>query len=141
WTVVRVLNDSTVTGYRQTHGWARTRTVYFAMSFSKPFMAYGSKNFQTEQVYRGFWRKFDQTNNFPDLAGQQLRMHFDFDVTAGEQVLVKFALSPVSMSNALANMEAEVPHWDFERTKREGQDQWEKELRRIEAVLPTEADY
>ncbi|SKB57726.1 alpha-1,2-mannosidase, putative [Parapedobacter luteus] len=141
WTVVRVLNDSTITGYRQTNGWARTRTVYFAMSFSKPFKSYGSKSFENASVYRGFWRKFDQTDNFPDIAGKKLRMHFDFDVQAGEQVLAKVALSPVSMRNALANMAAEVPHWDFERTKQEGQALWEKELRRIEAVLPTEADY
>src|SRR5690606_9369719 len=33
WSQVRVINDSLITGYRQTSGWARTRTVYFAMSF------------------------------------------------------------------------------------------------------------
>ena len=141
WTVVRVLNDSTAVGYRQTNGWARTRTVYFAMSFSKPFKAYGSRNFEDAPVYRGFWRKFDQSDNFPDIAGKKLRMHFDFDVEAGEQVQVKFALSPVSMTNALANMEAEIPHWDFDRTKQEGRARWEKELHRIEATLATEADY
>jgi len=37
WTYMRVVNDSTVIGYRQTNGWARTRTLYFAMKFSKPF--------------------------------------------------------------------------------------------------------
>ena len=41
WTFIRVENDSLVTGYRQTNGWARTRTVYFAMTFSKPFKSYG----------------------------------------------------------------------------------------------------
>lgn len=141
WTVVRVLNDSTITGYRQTHGWARTRTVYFAMSFSKPFQSYGSKNFDATPVYRGFWRKFDQRDGFPDLAGKKLRMHFDFDVEAGEQVQIKFALSPVSMKNALVNMESEIPHWDFDRIKQDGQALWEQELRRIEAKLPTEEDY
>lgn len=141
WTAVRVLNDSTITGYRQTNGWARTRTVYFAMTFSKPFKSYGSKNLQETPVYRGFWRKFDQRDNFPDIAGQKLRTHFDFDVEAGEELIVKLALSPVSMKNALANMEAEVPHWDFEKTKKEGQDLWEKELSRIEATLPARSDY
>ncbi|MCL7988115.1 GH92 family glycosyl hydrolase [Sphingobacterium sp. lm-10] len=141
WTVARVLDDHTIVGYRQTHGWARTRVVHFAMKFSKPFRNYGTKNFEKEQVYKGFWRKFDQTDNFPDIAGTKIRMHFDFDVTAGEEVQVKLAISPVSMDNALANMEAEVPHWDFERTKREGQDLWEKELERIQAILPSKADY
>jgi putative alpha-1,2-mannosidase len=29
-----VENDSLVTGYRQTNGWGRTRTLYFALQFS-----------------------------------------------------------------------------------------------------------
>ncbi len=33
WTYVRVVNDTLITGYRQTRGWARNRTVYFAMTF------------------------------------------------------------------------------------------------------------
>lgn len=61
WTYVRVVNDSLVTGYRQTNGWARTRTVYFAMSFSKPFVKYGQRNYDRKQAYKGFWGKFDQT--------------------------------------------------------------------------------
>ncbi len=50
WTFVRVENDHTVVGYRQTNGWARTRTVYFAMEFSKPFVSYGFKNFGREKI-------------------------------------------------------------------------------------------
>lgn len=141
WTVARVLNDSTVVGYRQTQGWARSRTVYFSMTFSKPFKSYGSKNFEKLQAYRGFWRKWNQNENFPDLAGRQLRMHFDFDVEANEAVMVKLAISPVSMSGATANREAEIPHWDFEKTKREGQQLWEKELEKIQVKLPSEKDY
>jgi len=137
WTVVRVINDTLVTGYRQTNGWARTRTVYFAMTFSKPFKEYGTQNNDKAQVYKGFWRKFDQEKNFPDLAGKKLRMHFDFDTKENEQVQIKFAISPVSMQNALANMQQEVPHWDFNKTKEEGQAMWEKELQRIVINVPT----
>ncbi len=141
WTVVSILNDSTVTGYRQTTGWARTRTVYFSMTFSKPFKSYGSKNYDKAQAYKGFWRKFNQEDNFPDLAGHQLRLHFDFDAEAGEAIMVKFALSPVSMSNATANRQAEIPHWNFDKTKTDGQALWENELSRITAKLPEKKDY
>ena len=55
WTFVRVENDTLVTGYRQTNGWGRTRTVYFAMSFSKPIESYGCKDYSKKQAYRGFW--------------------------------------------------------------------------------------
>jgi predicted alpha-1,2-mannosidase len=130
WTFVRVENDHTIVGYRQTNGWARTRTVYFAMEFSKPFANYGFKNFEN-QTYRGFWRKFDQTKNFPEAAGRQIRAHFDFKTEKDEKIKVKMALSPVSTDGAMKNLEAEIPHWDFEKTKREGQAAWNKELGKI----------
>ncbi|MCH5718482.1 hypothetical protein [Niabella hibiscisoli] len=47
WTFVRVENDTLITGYKQTHGWAKTRTVYFAMSFSKPIQSYGYAQFKS----------------------------------------------------------------------------------------------
>ncbi|WP_333819167.1 GH92 family glycosyl hydrolase [Ohtaekwangia sp.] len=131
WTFVRVENDTLITGYRQTNGWARTRTVYFAMTFSKPIQQYGMKDFSNPHVYKGFWRKFDQSKNFPEAAGEQIRMYFDFNTTAGEKIKVKVALSPVSTVGALQNMQAEIPHWDFARAKQAGQDLWEKELQRV----------
>jgi putative alpha-1,2-mannosidase len=130
WTFVRVENDRTVVGYRQTNGWARTRTVYFAMEFSKPFKSYGFRNFGRED-YRGFWRKFDQTRNFPEMAGKQIRAYFDFMTAENEKIQVKFALSPVSTRNAISNLRSEIPDWNFERVKREGQAAWNRELSKI----------
>lgn len=131
WTFVRVENDSLVTGYRQTNGWARTRTVYFALQFSKPFQQYGSRKYDKKQAYRGFWGRFDQTKNFPDLAGEQLRMYFDFATAEGEKIKLKFALSPVSTDGALQNLRTEAPGWDFEQIKRQGQQQWQQELSKV----------
>lgn len=131
WTFVRVVNDTLITGYRQTNGWARTRTVYFAMSFSKPFKGYGQKNFDKTQIYKGFWRKFDQTRNFPDIAGKQIRMYFDFTTAEQEQVMIKFALSPVSQENALENMRTEAPGWDFDGIKAKAHAKWNTELNKI----------
>ncbi|MBT33036.1 MAG: sugar hydrolase [Thalassobius sp.] len=131
WTFIRVENDTMVTGFRQTHGWARTRTMYFAMTFSKPFKQYGTSDFSKKQVYKGFWRKFDQANNFPDIAGEQIRMHFDFDTEEGEKIKIKFALSPVSTANAVENLNTEIPHWDFEKAKKDGQQLWQKEFEKI----------
>ena len=132
WTYVRVVNDTLITGYRQTNGWARTRTVYFAMAFSKPFESYGQKDYDNKQPYRGFWRKFDQNDNFPEIAGKQIRMHFDFETSEQEKIKIKFALSPVSQANALENMKAEIPHWDFEKAKADAQAQWNQELSKID---------
>ncbi|RZK20522.1 MAG: glycoside hydrolase family 92 protein [Pedobacter sp.] len=134
WTYVRVVNDTLVTGYRQTNGWARTRTVYFAMSFSKPFKSYGRKSYDAKQAYRGFWGKFNQDQNFPEIAGKKLKMYFDFDTQEGEKVKIKFALSPVSQENALQNMRAEISGWDFEKVKAQAQSTWNTELNKIQVT-------
>ncbi|SEG63367.1 GH92 family glycosyl hydrolase [Sphingobacterium lactis] len=140
WTVVRALNDSTITGYRQTNGWARTRTVYFAIRTSKPFKNYGAKYYDKNVQYKGFWRKFNQEDNFPDLAAHNIKMHLDFDTEDQEQVMMKVALSPVSMKNALENMDYETPDWNFEQTLKSGQDEWEKELQRFQVDMLNKED-
>lgn len=139
WTFLRVENDTLVTGYRQTNGWARTRTVYFAMSFSKPIKSYGYQNNKTS-VYRGFWRRFDQNNNFPEIAGEQIRAYFDFDTKANEKIKIKFALSPVSTQNAVHNLQNEIPGWDFNAVKKAGQDAWNKELNKVAADFLNKED-
>lgn len=131
WTFVRVENDTLITGYRQTNGWARTRTVYFAMSFNKPIKSYGQVA-QEKSVYRGFWGRFDQTKNFPEMAGQNLKLFFDFDTNEGEKIKIKMALSPVSSAGALENMKKETPDWDFEKVKKQSQEVWNKELNKVQ---------
>ena len=132
WTYVKVINDSLLVGYRQTNGWARTRTLYFAMAFNKKFMAHGFANTSPKETYKGFWGKFDQRHNFPEIAGKQIKAWFDFKTAEGEKIKIKMALSPVSMDGALNNMHTEAPGWDFEQVKADGQKLWEKELHKIE---------
>ncbi|SHL92594.1 GH92 family glycosyl hydrolase [Flavobacterium saccharophilum] len=140
WTFVRIENDTLITGYRQTNGWARTRTVYFAMSFSKPIKSYGQAP-QDKSVYRGFWGRFDQTKNFPEMAGQNLKLFFDFNTEEGEKIKIKMALSPVSSAGALENMKKEVPGWDFEKVKKQSQEVWNNELNKIQIEAIQKEDY
>ncbi len=139
WTFLRVENDHTIVGYRQTTGWARTRTVYFAMEFSKPFTNYGFKDFKPSP-YKGFWRKFDQTKNFPEMAGEQIRAYFDFKTAKDEKIKIKFALSPVSTTGAMNNLKTETPDWNFEKVKKAGQDLWNKELGKIAVTAENKDD-
>ncbi|MEE4213941.1 MAG: GH92 family glycosyl hydrolase, partial [Bacteroidales bacterium] len=94
--------------------------------------SYGHEK-KDEHVYKGFYKKFNEKENFPEMAGRQLRAYFSFDVEKGEQLKIKVALSPVSTQGAINNMITEVPHWDFEKVKRDGQDIWNRELAKIEA--------
>ncbi len=135
WTFLRVENDTLVTGFRQTNGWARTRTLYFAIAFSKPVESYGFVNFAPPQAYKGFWRRFDQQTGFPEAAGEKLRGHFDFSVSSGEQLTVRVALSPVSTDGAIANMKAEAPVGDFNTIRQQAEDMWSKELGKIKVQM------
>jgi len=69
-----------------------------------------------------------------------MKLHFDFDTKDQEQVQVKMAISPVSQRNALANLRAEIPHWNFDAVKSAGQQRWNKELSKIEVDMLTEDD-
>lgn len=139
WAFVRVENDSTVTGFRQTTGWARTRIVYFVMKFSKPFKSFGHKKYD-EKPYKGFYRRFNEEKNFPEMAGRKIRAYFNFSTEDAEQIKIKFALSSVSTSGAMKNLETEIPHWDFVATKQESQQKWNDELSKIEVETLSEED-
>ena len=136
WTFIRVENDSLVTGYRQTKGWARTRKVFFAMKFSKPFKSYGHKKYNKE-TYDGFYKRFKQEENFPEMAGKDIRAYFNFDTEDGEKIKIKFALSAVSSIGALQNLKTEIPSWDFNKTRRETKEKWNTELSKIEVNTMT----
>ena len=130
WAYVRVVNDTLITGYRITSGWGRNRYMYFALAFSKPFTDYGWRN-ADKPVYRGFWRRFSQYRDFPEMAGKKIRAWFGFSTEKGEQVELKIGLSAVSMEGALANLKAEIPNWDFEWICRMAHQNWEDEFSRV----------
>jgi len=135
WSYIRVENDTLITGYRITEGWARTRYIYFAMTFSKPMKNYGYKN-DEPSVYKGFWRKFNQNENFPEMAGKNIKAHFNFSAAEGEKIKIKLALSSSSTEGALKNLSTEIPHWDFNRVRSDARKIWEKELNKITITAP-----
>ncbi|MDO4214878.1 MAG: GH92 family glycosyl hydrolase [Bacteroidales bacterium] len=96
-------SPTTVTGWRTSNGWAHNKELYFVMEFSQPVTLTDKKN----------------------GVGY-------FDLSDGTMpVLVKVALSGVSVQNAKMNMEAELPGWDFDATVAKVNQTWNKELARI----------
>ncbi|GAB4318422.1 MAG: GH92 family glycosyl hydrolase [Bacteroidales bacterium] len=136
WTFIRVENDTLITGYRQTTGWGRTRPLYFAVVFDHPMVRYGYKRFD-ELPYRGFYRKFNESENFPEMSGRELRAWFEFDLSDESPLMVKVGLSPVSTAGAVKNLITEVPHRDFEKVRAEARRKWNEALGRIEVEMPT----
>ena len=127
WAQIRVENDTLITGYRITNGWARTNYTYFAISFSKPIRNYGYQDMD-EIRYNGFWRKFPINNNFPEMAGRKVVSYFEFDNTENPKLVVKVALSATSTDGALKNLQVETAGKDFEQLALEAAESWNRQL-------------
>ena len=127
WSTIRVENDTLITGYRITDGWARSNYTYFAITFSKPVKNYGYRNRKPEQ-YGGFWGKFDLQHNFPEIAGRSVVAYFEFDPKDCAQLTVKVALSAVSTEGAKLNLMAEAAGKNFDEIAENTREMWEHEL-------------
>ncbi|MCE1167400.1 MAG: GH92 family glycosyl hydrolase [Sphingobacteriia bacterium] len=130
WSSLRVENDSTVTGYRQTNGWARDRKVYFALVFSKPIKQYGIINADKE-TYNGFWRRWKMDKEFPERSGKKIKAWFQFNMQNDSTLTLRLALSSVSAQGALKNLRTETPKPNFEKIKEQAYNAWKNEVNTI----------
>ena len=130
WANLRVENDTLLTGYRITNGWARTNYTYFAISFNQPIMDYGYRELQKPK-YNGMWGKFDVKHNFPEMTGRKIVAYFTFKEP--KTLEMKVALSATSTEGALRNLHAETDGRNFEQLLAETQAKWNKELSIIQA--------
>ena len=127
WSHLRVENDTLLTGYRITNGWARTNYTYFAISFSKPVTEYGYQD-RANVPYKGFWKRFRLEKNFPEIAGRDVAAYFHFDTEGCNELVVKVGLSAVSTEGALKNLKAEAEGRSFEELARTASQAWNDEL-------------
>ena len=128
WANLRVENDTLLTGYRITNGWARTNYTYFAISLSQPIREYGYRDLEPVK-YNGFWRRFKLEKNFPEITGRKIVSYFHFDTSRNPELVVKVALSAVSTEGALKNLQAEASGKSFDLLAQEARESWNNELR------------
>lgn len=134
WSRLRVRPDGTVTGFRETRGWAPGRQLYFAVRFSRPFTGHQLHNTEQDIPYKGFPPPGEKDpRQRAQIEGRQLVAAFDVAPAAGQPVLVKVSISPVSEDNAIANLDAESPGWDFDGLRASAKRQWRDALGAVEA--------
>jgi predicted alpha-1,2-mannosidase len=132
WSRVRIRKDGTVTGMRETRGWAPGRQLYFAMRFSAPLSGHALYNHEDNPPpYHGMKSPGTGPEDTQSIEGRGLEAVFDF-APAAEGLVVKVAISPVSEENAIANMDAETPGFDFDGMRAKTQQLWRAELGRVE---------
>ena len=73
------------------------------------------------------------------LAGKDCKGLARFS-TADQQVIqLKVGLSYVSVEQARRNLDTELPHWDFDRVRRESREVWNRWLSKMEVEGGSEA--
>lgn len=133
WSRIRVRADGTVTGMRETRGWAPGRQLYFAMRFSEPLSGHALHDTEQEVPYKGFPPPGHQDpGRRAQIEGRQLVASFGFGQAAGRPLLAKVSISPVSEDGAIANLDAEAPGWDFDGMRADARAQWSQALSAIE---------
>jgi predicted alpha-1,2-mannosidase len=101
-------------------------TVYFVAQFSKP-------------VEFGTWcDKQLLPASVKEISGTNVGGYVEFPTRAGEQVLMKVAISYTSEDNARKNLQAELPGWNFDAVVRASRDEWNDWLGRIAVEGGTE---
>ncbi|MBR3886440.1 MAG: GH92 family glycosyl hydrolase, partial [Alistipes sp.] len=102
---MEVVGDNRIEGYRYSSGWAKDQKVYFVAEFSRPF-----QSFEVHSTHYG---------------------RASFVTAKDEQILLKVAISPVSIEGARANMAAEMPAWPkLEDVVAEAEQLWEAEMQK-----------
>ncbi|MBS1797795.1 MAG: GH92 family glycosyl hydrolase [Acidobacteria bacterium] len=120
---LKIVGNNRVEGYRRSASWAKDQIVYFVAEFSKPF------TISKESI---------ESISGPNGV-ENRKAAFYFKTKAGEQILVKVALSPVSIEGARKNLAAEIPGWDFEKVRQNAKTAWNRELSKIEVAGGTDA--
>ena len=123
---IEVVDSCTIRGYRHSWGWSPKQYIYFQTRFSRPFDAF---QLDTTAI----------TTKDKGRIGTAAVARFDFKTKQNEEILVTTALSGTSMEAAARNLEAEAPKDDFDFYMKQAQENWTKELAKIE-VTSDDAD-
>jgi len=132
WASLRVENDTLLTGYRITNGWAQANYTYFAISFSQPILHYGYTD-RAKVNYAGGWRRFDTNHDFPEMAGRKIVAYFSFGNDDHSELEIKVGLSAVSTEGAIKNLKTETSGKSFSTLCGEANNKWEQALSVIDA--------
>jgi predicted alpha-1,2-mannosidase len=95
--------NNEVEGHRRSASWARDQQLFFVMRFSKPITIVDA-----------------------DHADAAVMVRND-----GTPLIVKVGISAVSIEGARKNLDAEVPHWDFDQVRAEAEAAWNAKLNKV----------
>lgn len=113
-------NDSTISGFRYSKGWASDQKVFFVAIFSKPIQSFKAAN-QAEALA-----------DVKSVSGKAVKGIAGFGAASDQEVMAKVGISAVSKDNAKLNLTTEIPGWDFDSVVESADGAWNKELNRVD---------
>jgi putative alpha-1,2-mannosidase len=117
---IEIQGPTLITGRRLSTGWAPNQHIYFAASFSRPYVAHW---LESEWSPPGAHRQ---------LAGTHVKGVFQFLSHPGEGLLAKVGISAVSIEGAIANLNREIPGWGFDAVRNQAAQAWNRALQRVQ---------
>lgn len=129
---IKIVGKNRIEGFRRSSSWAKDQKVYFVAEFSKPFFRNLSQGGGGELEGSALARVTSY-----DTA--KLQNIYQFEVSAGERIILKVAISPVSIEGARKNLAAELPGWNFDKVRADARAAWNKELSKVEVSGGTDA--
>ena len=120
---IRKIDDYTVEGYRYVRGWSPSRKVYFVLKSDKKIEQFTAYDDNTPKPW-----------NQLKVASVKSVLTFG----NAKEVKIKVSLSSVSCANAAMNLQAELSHWDFDKTVKMSADRWNKQLARMSVETDNE---
>ena len=137
---LKVVGENRIEGYRRSSSWAKDQVVYFVAEFSKPFKSVYTQNSDPGKVIVLKVVENSKKNKFLNfIRGEDLKTSISFNNPKNEPILLKVAISPVSVEGARKNLEAEIPDWNFDKVRQDAKNAWNKELSKIEVSGGTDA--
>jgi predicted alpha-1,2-mannosidase len=128
-------------------------TVYFYCQFSKPLKRHGTWSAdipeewkRTRQaiesdVYQAVVSEASVVYGVSQAQGKHLGFFTEFETEADEVVLVKCGISFVNLEGAQANLEHDIPNWDFEAVVAASRSLWTDALGKIKVEGGTGDDH
>ena len=133
WSGLHLRPDGTLTGFRETRGWAPGRKLYFAMRFSAPLTDHAFVDREEKVVYKGFQGPGRGSDALAEKLGRALEARLDFGVLTAP-LEVRVALSGVDEDAAVANLASEDGGFDAVRARTAAA--WSKALGAVQIDAP-----
>ena len=133
WSSIRVRPDGTITGMRETRGWAPARKLFFAIRANAPLTGHAFHNREEKIAYKGFQGPGRGRTDVAQLQGQALVASLDFGRLT-RPLELKVAISSVDEDGAIANLDREAG--TFDAIAAASRTAWQQALAAVEIEAP-----